>query len=1204
MRTLWAARSLTAGTVNASWDGLDDFGKPVPADTYSWKVIYNGSVYTNISVIGNTGLPANTFGHVPFYLEGVAIDSQTFIYTVQNWDEPHQDIKKWDPQTGQTVMHSGHPVPNQLLISVALEPDGSVAYVTGFDFPKVDGNTAFQNRLLARFCIWKISMAPGLSEGDRRLSFTDSSLPQVSAWDSSMANKFIAVYKGTTGYPSAGYPTPAFPSGASAADIDVMGTPLHSIAVSGGSIYVTDALGGRILKYHKVTGTYQQTINNVPLARGLVVAPDGKIWVGSQHTNVRVYDASGNLLATPITNLAEVAALSLQGNTLCVADETGQIRQYTVNGTQLTQVGSTFGQPQRAGDWQPNKMYEIHGMALDSAGNIVVTDRVGHGSRMQKFSSTVTQLWQQLSLEFSSSATYVKENPNVLISASRQFYQADRTTGSWSWLGRGYPETSQLYFGQYEASHDGPGRALRLNGNDFYYFAAGDSMAVYRILPAVSPSGPTLKLVSVLGGSQPSPDGVHRDETWRPENRYLWEWNDLNNDGVIQYAPRATPGLAGEVTLLGLPGLPDPYWQWVHNAFEVDDTGWIWFASTARDHIPDPNFAYEGQALYATPPQSNSFGNTVYSWRSAVKVMDEITGVNALGGASCEYKMANRDNSGMVYALATSNRPGLAQDGGAWMGGNVLFGFQETNTAAPAPLALKWYSPLPNVSVGLAPIRGGAGGVLVGNKLDRGTIGHYNKEGLLIGTFKNAPMFGIGPGELGYEDQPPGNWPSGGLDSFLAINCQRNPVDGLLDVFVEDNLNLRVYWYRVDDSNIQVVGSGNLSATGPTGSTSLLTVNGGTGAGNYTSGVTINIVAGAPPQNKVFAYWTGDTSGVANVNSGTTTVTMSGSAKTLTPAYRWVSGPDKIRFFPAPGQTQQILTNVWEGTNGDPVNGPYEIFYQPDQVTGQVPQPGWNDINVNTKGFRYLRWRQKSGNGLINELEWYRNGVKQTGAFFGSPGSWQNNLNQKYPAALDGDTSTGFNGPDINSAGWVAPHIGVDTTNGTQMPTHVLTVNKGSGAGNYSAGKIVTVSANASPAGKQFDRWMDDWVILSNPFIATTTATMPDQDVAITAAYSDLPMYTDKIRYYPRAGFTDRMVGGVFEGTNGDRAGGPVHDDLHNYEQSAQRRVGGKCECGELPLLALSRAEWLLRKCLGDRVLPQRREIDGNQLRDARFLEQ
>ena len=39
-----------------------------------------------------------------------------------------------------------------------------------------------------------------------------------------------------------------------------------------------------------------------------------------------------------------------------------------------------------------------------------------------------------------------------------------------------------------------------------------------------------------------------------------------------------------------------------------------------------------------------------------------------------------------------------------------------------------------------------------------------------------------------------------------------------------------------------------------------------------------------------------------------------------------------------------------------------------------------------------------------------------------------------------------------------------------------LTVNNGSGSGNYIAGTIVTVSSNPPPSGKAFDRWLNDWV--------------------------------------------------------------------------------------------------------------------------------
>ena len=51
----------------------------------------------------------------------------------------------------------------------------------------------------------------------------------------------------------------------------------------------------------------------------------------------------------------------------------------------------------------------------------------------------------------------------------------------------------------------------------------------------------------------------------------------------------------------------------------------------------------------------------------------------------------------------------------------------------------------------------------------------------------------------------PLDWPSGMLDAYLAVNCNRDPRDGLLDVFTEDNMNGRLIWYRVDDSDIETL---------------------------------------------------------------------------------------------------------------------------------------------------------------------------------------------------------------------------------------------------------------------------------------------------------------------------------------------------------------------------------------------------------------
>jgi hypothetical protein len=71
--------------------------------------------------------------------------------------------------------------------------------------------------------------------------------------------------------------------------------------------------------------------------------------------------------------------------------------------------------------------------------------------------------------------------------------------------------------------------------------------------------------------------------------------------------------------------------------------------------------------------------------------------------------------------------------------------------------------------------------------------------------------------------------------------------------------------------------------------------------------------------------------------------------------------------------------------------------------------------------------------------------------------------------------------------------------------THTLKVNNGRGSGRHAAGTMVTVTADAPPAGQQFAGWTGDIQILANPAVPTTTATMPSIEVTITATYRELP---------------------------------------------------------------------------------------------------
>ncbi len=81
----------------------------------------------------------------------------------------------------------------------------------------------------------------------------------------------------------------------------------------------------------------------------------------------------------------------------------------------------------------------------------------------------------------------------------------------------------------------------------------------------------------------------------------------------------------------------------------------------------------------------------------------------------------------------------------------------------------------------------------------------------------------------------------------------------------------------------------------------------------------------------------------------------------------------------------------------------------------------------------------------------------------------------------------------------------VPVTSGGSGP-YTLTVVHGSGSGSYSAGAVVTITANAPPAGQSFLDWTG--AAVQNPNAATTTLTMPAANATVTANYSSGPVYT------------------------------------------------------------------------------------------------
>ena len=237
-----------------------------------------------------------------------------------------------------------------------------------------------------------------------------------------------------------------------------------------------------------------------------------------------------------------------------------------------------------------------------------------------------------------------------------------------------------------------------------------------------------------------------------------------------------------------------------------------------------------------------------------------------------------------------------------------------------------------------------------------------------------------------------------------------------------------------------------------------VTVNSGTGGGNFAAGATVNITAAAAPAGQQFKNWTTASAGVtfSNANNASTSFVMPANAVTVTANYEPVPAT-------APTITTSSLPNATQGT----------AYSATLAATGTTP----------------ITWVVASGSlpsGLL---------LNATGAISGTP------------------TTTGtftFTVQADNAAGNVTKtlQIVVQSQGTPPTPTHTLTVNGGSGSGTYAEGDVIPISANAAPTGKVFDKWTGDVSKIANVNEATTTFTMGNSSATITATYKDAPVTT------------------------------------------------------------------------------------------------
>ena len=301
------------------------------------------------------------------------------------------------------------------------------------------------------------------------------------------------------------------------------------------------------------------------------------------------------------------------------------------------------------------------------------------------------------------------------------------------------------------------------------------------------------------------------------------------------------------------------------------------------------------------------------------------------------------------------------------------------------------------------------------------------------------------------------------------------------------------------------------------GTTYALTViNGTTTTPTPAEGDTVTITANPPATGKIFDKWT-STDGVtfANASSATTTFTMPANAVTVTATYK--NDPDMDTELKNIAVTIKKQSTTWEHPALTPVY---------DKATRTYT------LNVGTE-YKTIYFY----------LEEMLSGQLVTATVDGAPLTVNTALDGFETVQHTLTNATTVFVFTVTAKDGITKDTYTVTVNRGSGTTYAVTVTNGTGGGNYAAGATVSITANEPATGKVFDKWTTtDGVTFANENTATTTFTMPANDVTVTATYKDAPVTTYAVTVNSGTGGGDFAEGATVSITANAPATGKVFD--------------------------------------------------------------
>ncbi len=393
VRWLLQADFRRAGAQAESWDGLDSFGKPVPAGEYEVRGLYHPLLKLDyVMTATNPGQPPwpTTEGQGDWLSDEsnpqAAVTDGDWVFLGAPGSEKGWAIVAVD-ETGRrrwAVRWQVYP----RCISLALSGDYLYALVSG---PELTDNSRVYNggpnaveRALLLCLDKRTGQYAGLSAqtGAFKIATWPYRHQQFKLWDLRREMNFRpATYAGQPRY----------------FDADVGETAQAvGLAAIGERLYVSLFFDGKLLVLDRNTGQQVDEIP-VPAPFGLTATPDGAILAVSEARVVRVDPATKAVTALLTTNLeAPVNVAVGPGGEIFVSDwaKSFQVKVFSPQGKYLRAIGKLGGRPW-LGQYDPDALLLPRGIAVTDSGRLWVAEDDASPKRVSVWDSKAGALMRE-----------------------------------------------------------------------------------------------------------------------------------------------------------------------------------------------------------------------------------------------------------------------------------------------------------------------------------------------------------------------------------------------------------------------------------------------------------------------------------------------------------------------------------------------------------------------------------------------------------------------------------------------------------------------------------------------------------------------------------------------------------------------------------------------------------------------------------------